>query len=65
MSHKYGNCLIAVDVCGIGGGVVDRLIEMGDNVLAIDNAGRADEPEKYYNKRAEIWCRAGERCYFQ
>jgi len=60
MSHKHGNCLIAVDVCGLGSGVVDRLIEMGDNVLGIDNAGRADEPEKYYNKRAEIWCRAAD-----
>src|SRR6056297_763347 len=60
MSHKYGDCLIAVDVCGIGGGIVDRLIEMGDNVLDIDNAGKADEPEKYYNKRAEIWCRAAD-----
>ena len=60
LSRKHGNCLIAVDVCGIGAGIVDRLIEMGDNVLAIDNASRAEEPEKYYNKRAEVWCRAAD-----
>ena len=59
-SHKHGDCLITVDVCGIGAGIVDRLNEMGDNVLDIDNAGKADEPEKYYNKRAEIWCRAAD-----
>lgn len=60
LARKHGDCLIVVDVCGIGGGVVDRLIEMGDNVLGIDNAGRSDEPAKYYNKRAEIWCKAAD-----
>ncbi len=60
LSRKYDNALIVVDVCGLGAGLVDRLIEMGDNVLGIDNASRADEPEKYFNKRAEIWCAAGD-----
>lgn len=60
LSHRNGGCLIVVDVCGVGGGIVDRLIEMGDNVLAIDNASKSSEPEKYYNLRSEIWCRAGD-----
>ena len=47
-------------MCGLGAGIVDRLIEMGDNVLGIDNASRSEEPEKYFNKRAEIWCAAGD-----
>jgi len=41
LAHKHGDCLIAVDVCGLGAGLVDRLIEMGDNVLAIDNASKS------------------------
>jgi len=60
VSHKNGDCLIVVDVCGIGAGVVDRLIEMGDNVLGIDNASKSEEPEKYYNLRSEIWCKAAD-----
>ena len=60
LSRKHDNALIVVDVCGLGAGVVDRLIEMGDNVLGIDNAARSEEPEKYFNKRAEIWCGAAD-----
>ena len=60
LSHKHCDCLIAVDVCGIGAGVVDRLIEMGDNVIGIDNASKAEESDKYYNKRAEVWCGAAD-----
>jgi hypothetical protein len=44
----------------MGAGVVDRLIEMGDDVLGIDNAGKSSDPEKYYNLRSEIWCGAGD-----
>ncbi len=60
LSHNHDDCLIVVDVCGIGAGVVDRLIEMGDNVLGIDNASKSEEPEKYYNLRSQIWCKAGD-----
>jgi hypothetical protein len=60
LAHNHGDCLIAVDVCGLGAGLVDRLIEMGDNVLAIDNASKSSEPEKYFNLRSEIWCTAGD-----
>ena len=60
LSHRHGDCLIVVDVCGLGGGVVDRLIEMGDNVLAIDNASKSNEPDTYYNLRSEIWCTAAD-----
>ncbi len=60
LSHNNDDCLICIDVCGIGAGVVDRLIEMGDDVLAIDNASKSSEPEKYFNLRSEIWCSAGD-----
>ncbi len=60
LSHRNGDCLIVVDVCGVGGGVADRLTEMGDNVLGIDNAAKSSQPEKYYNLRSEIWCTAAD-----
>jgi hypothetical protein len=60
LRRKYDGCLIVVDVCGVGAGIVDRLIEMGDNVLGIDNAAKSSQPEKYYNLRSEIWCGAAD-----
>ena len=45
---------VAIDVIGIGSGVVDRLNELGYDVLGV-NVGEAAEDEKYYNKRAEIY----------
>jgi hypothetical protein len=60
LSHQNDDCLIVVDVCGLGAGIADRLIEMGDNVLAIDNAEKAGQPDKYYNRRSEVWCGAAE-----
>jgi hypothetical protein len=60
LSHRHDDCLIVVDVCGLGAGIVDRLIEMGDNVLGIDNAAKSSQPEKYYNLRSEIWCGAAD-----
>ncbi len=60
LSRKYDNALIAVDVCGLGAGLVDRLIEMGDNVIGVDNAARSEEPETYHNLRSEIWCKAAD-----
>jgi hypothetical protein len=60
LSHKHGGCLVVVDVCGLGAGVVDRLVEMGDDVLPIDNAGKASDTEKYYNLRSEVWCTAAD-----
>lgn len=60
MAEKYGNCLIAVDVCGLGAGVVDHLAKMGCNVWPLNNAERAMDYHKYYNLRAEVWCTAGD-----
>jgi len=48
---------VAVDVGGLGAGVVDRLIELGhgDIVVAI-NAGESPlNQDKYKNRRAEMW----------
>ena len=47
--------MMFVDAGG-GAEIVDRLHELGyDNVRAIPFGGKAFEPEKYKNKRAEMW----------
>ncbi|MBU1002384.1 MAG: hypothetical protein KKE73_07655 [Proteobacteria bacterium] len=46
-----------VDAGGLGAGVVDRLREMGFGlrITAVQFGGRAASPERYRNKRAEMW----------
>lgn len=50
---------VFVDVIGIGAGVVDRLWELGyrEQVVAVNVAERADDPDRWRNKRAEVWGR--------
>ena len=50
---------ICVDEDGVGGGVVDILRRKGYTVIGIDSAAKADDPEKFYNVRAEMWWTAG------
>lgn len=55
--------MVFVDETGVGGGVVDRLRQIGVNVIGVNFGGKADSGitltnatgEKYANKRAEIW----------
>jgi len=44
----------AVDEIGVGGGVVDRLRELGKKVVAVNSSAKAYNP-KYKNIRAEFW----------
>jgi hypothetical protein len=48
---------VAIDVGGLGAGVYDRLVELGykDIVVPVNFGGIANDPERYYNKRAEMW----------
>lgn len=48
---------VFVDATGVGGGVVDRLIQMGLPVIGVDFGSRPTDKTKYYNKRAEMWGR--------
>lgn len=59
MSMERGDCAIAVDEIGVGGGVVDRLKELGRTVYAINSCEKSDNP-KCFNRRAEIWENAAE-----
>lgn len=47
---------VCIDSIGIGAGVVDRLNELGyDIVEGVNVARKASEPDKYRNLRAELW----------
>ncbi len=46
---------IAVDDIGVGGGVVDRLRELGVPVSAVNAGSSALDKSRFLNKRAEMW----------
>lgn len=57
--HTYKVDMMFVDAVGLGLGVHARLVELGyaDRVLDVKASRRADEPDAYVNKRAEMWDR--------
>ncbi len=44
-----------LDVTGLGHGVYDRCRELGANVSPFVASGRAHDPDRHLNKRAEAW----------
>lgn len=63
MMARYHTNLVAVDGGGVGGGVIDRLRQLGVDVIEVQFGARAlpnlaqqnREKARYANKRAEIW----------
>jgi hypothetical protein len=55
--EKYRPDKVIIDDCGVGGGVTDRLKELGHGAILIPvNAGNKPiDEQKYYNLRAEMW----------
>ena len=52
---EYPRATCMIDGGGVGGGVVDRVRQLGHRIIDV-NAGRsATENRKYANKRAEMW----------
>lgn len=48
---------VCIDVIGVGAAVYDRLLELGYTcVEAVNVANRAHEPNKFANRRAELYC---------
>lgn len=45
---------VFIDGGGVGGGVVDRLHQLGYNVIEVQSGGSAEDKEMYLNKRAEM-----------
>ena len=61
--RQYRTGLVAVDGGGVGGGVIDRLRQLGVDVIEVQFGAAATphlaqtnrEKARYFNKRAEIW----------
>ena len=51
------NPIVFIDGGGVGGGVVDRLVQLGHEPIEVQFGGMPDDPRKYLNKRAEMWGR--------
>jgi len=60
LSRRHNHCQIVVDEIGIGGGVIDELHKNGRRVISFNSANKAEEPDKFYNLRAEAWWELGQ-----
>lgn len=52
---KYKPDAIFVDGAGVGGGVVDRLNALRYRVIEVQAGSKANDANKYVNKRVEMW----------
>lgn len=59
-AEKHGVNAFAVDEIGVGAGVADRLAELKKEVVMVNSSQTASEPEKYYNRRTEIYAKAAD-----
>lgn len=62
LSHKVSEAIesfdpdaVFIDGGGVGGGVVDRLRQMGYNPIEVNFGGKPHDDRKYANKRAEMY----------
>jgi hypothetical protein len=53
--RKFKPVATFVDVVGVGAGVVDRLRMLGYDIIEVNGGEKAREPERYADKRAEMW----------
>lgn len=53
LTSEFFDAIVAVDDDGVGGGVVDQLADL--NVRPVRSGSRAIEPERYPNRRSELW----------
>lgn len=58
---KVGPDDISIDDTGLGGGVTDRLQELGFSVNAVNNGEAAGDRDRFHNMRAECYWRIRER----
>lgn len=52
---RYDPSAVFVDGGGVGGGVVDRLKQLGYRVIEVQSGEKANDPETYMNRRVEMW----------
>jgi phage terminase large subunit len=64
LRKKHDAQIIAVDVIGIGSGIVDALYDLKEPVLAINSSAKPTvetEQKKYFNLRSQMWMEAGDK----
>lgn len=52
---SYNPDAVFVDQTGVGGGVVDRLVQLNYRVIGVDFGSKALDDDTYFNKRVEMW----------
>ena len=60
---RWGCDQVFIDESGVGGGVLDRCIQLGVHAIGVNNGARSDSPVEgllVANKGAEIWARMRE-----
>ncbi len=55
LRRVHANVIVAIDGGGVGGGLVDRLRQLGFSPIEVQFGSKATDPRRYANKRAEIW----------
>lgn len=55
LKKESGAKIIALDDSGLGGGVTDRLRELGHEVVPVNFGARANDPEKFVNLGSELY----------
>jgi hypothetical protein len=55
--QAYEPGIVFVDGVGVGAGVVDRLRQLGHEVMEVNAGSTPDDEILYYNKRIEMWDR--------
>ncbi len=55
LATQLGAQAIAIDDTGLGGGVTDRLAELGWDVGAINFGAKARDEDKFHDRRTELW----------
>lgn len=59
-AQKHYIKTFAVDEIGVGAGVVDRLKELGHQVIPVNSSEKSMEQDNYYNLRAEIYSKGAD-----
>lgn len=55
LMERHNPDAVFVDGGGVGGGVIDRLKQLGYRVVEVQSGEKAGDTTRYLNKRAEMW----------
>jgi len=53
--QRYKAHYVFIDSCGVGGPVVDRGNQLGNDWIGVNSGSSSVDKGKYFNKRAEMW----------